>query len=281
MRVFVAGATGVIGRRLVPLLLEQGHAVTAATRQAGRPPIPGVDWVVVDVLDREAVIGAIRDARPHAVMHQVTDLAGFDLNANARVRIDGTRNLVDAARGAGVNRMVAQSIAFAYAPGDGPARESDPLHRDAAAPRGRTVEGVVALEQAVREMPEGVVLRYGALYGQGTWHAPGGRVAELVRAGTFQASPGITSFLHVDDAAHAAIAALGWPPGTVNIADNDPAPGTAWVPYLAGLLGAPPPPQTGNFQAWERGASNARARVELGWAPRWLDWRNGFRILFG
>jgi nucleoside-diphosphate-sugar epimerase len=280
MRVFVAGATGAVGRRLVPLLLQAGHEVIAATRRAEKLATLGARGVVLDLLDRESVLGALRSARPDVVLHQVTDLANLDLDANARVRITGTRNLVDAARSAGVRRMVAQSIAFAYAPGHGRASESDPLHQAAPPPRGRTVEGVVALERTVAEMPEGVVLRYGSLYGEGTWYAPGGTVAESVRAGRRSATPGITSFLHVDDAAQAAVAALDWPPGVVNIVDDEPAPGTEWVPFLARLLGGPPPPRTERADPWERGATNARARNELAWMPRWPSWRNGFREVF-
>lgn len=281
MRVFVAGATGAVGRRLLPLLLEAGHEVIAATRRPEKLATLGVRGVRLDLRDREAVLAAVRDVRPDVVMHQVTDLADRDFDANARVRITGTRNLVDAALGAGVRRMVAQSIAFAYAPGDGPARESDPLHLDAPPPRGRTLEGVVGLEQAVAEMPEGVVLRYGTLYGDGTWYAPGGAVAESVRAGKLRATPGVTSFLHVDDAARSAIAALDWPAGVVNIVDDEPASGTQWVPYLAALLGAPSPPLAERANPWERGATNAKARKDLGWTPLWPGWRNGFRNVFG
>jgi nucleoside-diphosphate-sugar epimerase len=281
MRVFVAGATGAVGRRLLPLLLEGGHEVIAATRRPEELAKLGVPGVLLDLLDRDAVLAAVRNVQPDAVVHQVTDLANRDLEANARVRITGTRNLVDAARSAGVRRMMAQSIAFAYAPGQGPAPESDPLHLDAPPPRRRTVEGVVALEKVVAEMPEGVILRYGTLYGEGTWYAPDGAVAESVRAGRLRATSGVTSFLHVDDAAHAAVAALDWPTGVVNIVDDEPAPGTEWVPYLAALLGAPPPPRTGRAEPWERGATNARARNELGWTPRWASWRNGFCKLFG
>lgn len=281
MRVLVAGATGAVGRKLLPLLLEAGHEVVAATRRPENLPRLFTRGVVLDLFDREAVQAAVRDARPDVVMHQVTDLAGADLEANARIRIAGTRNLVDAALGAGVRRMVAQSIAFAYAPGEGPARETDPPHLDAPAPRSRTVEGVVVLEQAMAEMPEGVTLRYGTLYGEGTWYSRAGTVADSIRAAKLRATPGVTSFLHVDDAAHAALAALAWPPGVVNIVDDEPAPGTQWVPFLAALLDAPPPPRSESAHPWERGASNARARRELGWTPLWPGWRNGFRKVFG
>ncbi len=281
MRIFIAGATGVIGRCVVPLLRRAGHEVVAATRT--EPGIAllrglGAEAVRLDVFDAAATRTALLAARPEAVMHQLTDLSGFDLEANARVRIAGTRNLVDAARAAGVRRMIAQSIAFAYAPGAGPASEETPLDLHAAPPRRRTIEGVEALEKAVCELPTGVILRYGSLYGQGTWYAPGGTQAEKIRAGKFPAGTGVSSFLHVQDAASAAVAALGWPSGSFNIVDDAPAAGTDWVPFLAGLLGGPPAP-AGAAQPWERGASNAKAR-SFGWQPRHPLWREGFRAVF-
>ncbi|OGA66413.1 MAG: dTDP-glucose 4,6-dehydratase [Betaproteobacteria bacterium RIFCSPLOWO2_12_FULL_68_20] len=283
MRVFLAGATGAIGRQLVPLLRRAGHEVIGATRTApGESALAaaGARPVRLDVLDREATIAALCEARPEAVIHQLTDLSAFDYEANARLRVVGTRNLVDAALAAGVRRMAAQSLAFAYAPGAGPAREDDPLDLGAEPPRRRTVEAVAALETAVAEMPEGVVLRYGLLYGPGTWYAPEGAHAEAVRSGKRAATPAVASFLHIEDAARAALAALDWPAGVVNIVDNEPARGTDWVPFLAALLGAPDPP-AGRGEPWERGASNARARTALGWTPRWPSWRDGFRSVFG
>jgi nucleoside-diphosphate-sugar epimerase len=282
MKLFVAGATGAVGRLLVPLLVRDGHEVAGATRTpAGAKQLEsaGARAALLDVLDRNAVMDTLQRVKPGAVIHQLTDLAAMDLEANARLRIVGTRNLVDAARAAGVQRMVAQSIAFAYAPGPGPAQESDPLDRDAPMPRHRTVEGVLALESAVGELPQGVVLRYGTLYGPGTWYFPRGAVAEALKAGKLQAAAGTTSFLHVEDAALAAAAALAWPAGTVNIVDDEPAAAAAWVPLLAGLLGVPPPALPPAGETWARGARNARARG-LGWRPRWPSWRDGFRDVF-
>jgi nucleoside-diphosphate-sugar epimerase len=284
MRVLVAGAAGAVGRRLVPALVAAGHEVAGTTRSqegAGRVRALGARPIAVDAFDREGLRRALRAERPDAVIHQLTDLARLDLEANARLRIEGTRNLVHAARGAGVRRMVAQSIAFAYGPGRGPAGEHEPLDVGAPPPRRRTVEGVMALEGAVAEMDEGVVLRYGALYGPGTFYAPGGMVAERIRKGELPATGGVTSFLHVDDAAEAALLALGWPAGTVNVVDDEPAAGTAWIPVLASLLGGPTPPAGGPGAPTERGASNARARGELGWRPIHASWREGFARALG
>ena len=176
---------------------------------------------------------------PDAVVHQLTDLSATDSAANARLRIHGTRNLVDAAHAAGVRRMVAQSIAWAYAPGDGPAAEDVAARPGGRAAAPATIDGVAALEAAVGELPAGVVLRYGLLYGPGTWYAPGARCTVEARAGRLPADDDVTSFLHVDDAATAAADALEWPPGPVNVCDDEPAAGREWVPALCAEIGAP------------------------------------------
>jgi nucleoside-diphosphate-sugar epimerase len=280
MRVLLAGATGVIGRRLVPLLLDAGHEVVALTRRddavRGLRAL-GAGAIVADALDRDAVLAAVRRARPRVVMHQLTDLGGGSTAANAALRIHGTRNLVDAALAAGVRRIVAQSIAWAYEPGADPAIERVRLDLDAPAPRQTTIDGIAALEAAVRELPEWVALRYGLLYGPGTWYAADGLRADDARAGTLAANADVSSFVHVDDAADAACAALSWPSGAVNVCDDEPAPGREWVPVFCRAVGAGDPaaddaPRT----AWARGASNRHAREELGWAPRYASWRSGF-----
>jgi nucleoside-diphosphate-sugar epimerase len=279
MRIFLAGATGAIGRRLVPLLVAAGHDVTGTTRHPGKQELLhalGARPAVVDMFDREAVTAALRAARPEAVIHQLTDLGTADLAANGRLRIAGTRNLVDAARAAGVRRMVAQSIAFAYAPGDGLAREEEPLDLAAPPPRGDMVRGVRALEEATATMDAGVILRYGLFYGPGTWYAPDGMMAEQARRRELVADGDIASFVHIDDAARAAVDALAWPPGAVNIVDDEPAPGAAWAPVFARAVGAPPPVVTEERHPWARGAANTRARDERGWTPRYPSWRIGF-----
>ncbi|MGW1932195.1 NAD-dependent epimerase/dehydratase family protein [Streptomyces sp. NPDC001919] len=273
MRVLVAGATGAVGRQMVPLLEGAGHEVVGISRRGPRP---------VDVLDAGAVRRAVAEAAPDAVVHQLTDLGAADGAANNRIRTDGTRNLVDAARAAGVRRIVAQSISWAYAPGEGPADESVPLDPTWEEPRSRIVAGVRALESAVTELPEAVVLRYGVLYGPGTWYAPGGAVAAALAGdpaarflGSLAADDAVSSFVHVSDAAEAAVRALAWPPGAYNVVDDEPAPGRTWLPVLADALGVPAPaPGTGGAP-WARGAVNDRARA-LGWAPARPSWRTGF-----
>nr|WP_246649743.1 NAD(P)-dependent oxidoreductase [Nonomuraea coxensis] len=216
------------------------------------------------------------------VMHQLTDLAHGDLAGNAALRRDGTRNLVDAALAAGVRRIVAQSICWTYVPGAGPAREGEPLDLGAPEPRRTTVAGVAALESAVAELPEWVVLRYGLLYGPGTWFEPGGARAAEAREGKLVASADVTSFVHVDDAAAAALAALGWPPGPVNVCDDEPAAGLDWAPAFCRAVGAPAPPVSGTpANPAARGADNGHARGDLGWTPAYPSWREGFAALAG
>jgi nucleoside-diphosphate-sugar epimerase len=290
MRVFVAGATGAVGRLLVPLLLEAGHEVTGTSRSragAGRVRGQGAAAVQVDAFDADGMRRAVAEAAPDAVIHQLTDLAGADGAANARLRRTGTRNLVDAAKTAGVRRIVAQSISWAYAPGDGPAEESVPLDDGAAEPRARMVAGIRALEETAAELNTAVLLRYGVLYGPGTWYAPGGAVAAALAGdpdagflGSVEADDSVSSFIHVADAARAAVAALGWPGGPVNIVDDEPARACEWLPVLAGVLGVPAPGITPGRRRWERGAANALARAR-GWRPEQPTWRTGFAAQLG
>ncbi|TMQ97519.1 NAD(P)-dependent oxidoreductase [Actinomadura soli] len=274
MKILLAGATGVVGRRLIPLLVQAGHEVAGTTRRterAGALRDLGAAPVVVDVLDAAAVREVVAAERPDAVIHQLTDLSDENFAANSHLRIVGTRNLVDAARAAGVETMIAQSIAWLYVAGDTPAVETDPL--DTALP---PYEGVAALEAAVGEMPRGVVLRYGALYGPGTWYAPDGAIAERVRAGTMRPAPSWTSFVHADDAASAALAALDWPAGPVNIVDDEPATTADWLPVYGAAIGAPNPGNAGKHAAtMGRPVSNAKA-LGLGWKPQVASWRTGF-----
>ncbi|MFC0553894.1 NAD-dependent epimerase/dehydratase family protein [Planotetraspora thailandica] len=281
MRIFLAGATGVIGRRMVPLLVAEGHQVTALTRKPDRTAALralGAEPVVADAYDRTGIAAAVAKAAPDVVLHQLTDLATGDFAANAALRRQGTRNLVDAALAAGVRRMVAQSIAWLYEAGDEPADETTPLDLTATEARGRSVGSVAALEAAVHEMPEWVVLRYGRLYGPGTWYAPDGLAADMARAGKLAADDEVFSFVHADDAVAAAVRSLTWPAGgAVNVCDDEPAPGREWVPAFCAAVGAPPPPPAdAGRQGWARGADNHYARKHLGWVPRYPSWRDGF-----
>ena len=184
------------------------------------------------------------------------------------MRTIGTRNLVDAALAAGTRRIVAQSIAFGYQDGSEPATEDAPLRAG--------LRGVPALESAVAELPEWVILRYGLFYGPGTWYSPTGAMAERARAGDLVADESVASFVHADDAAAAAVAALDWPSGPINICDDEPAAASTWVPVFCEAVGAPLPPRATTRSPGSRGANNHRAH-SLGWRPAVPSWREGFR----
>lgn len=276
----MAGGSGVLARSVVPLLVAAQHDVIVTSRSAATArqlERPGVRAAVLDALDRDGTIATVARAEPDAVLHLMTDLGTGDSASNARLRTAGTRNLVDAARGAGVERIVAQSISWIYPPGSEPATETDLVDLDAGEPRRTTITAVRALEAAVQEVGAGVVLRFGQLYGPGTWYAADGRFGTAARAGELPATDTVTSFLHVNDAAAGVVAALGWPTGVHNVVDDEPAAGTEWVPVFAASVGGPAPrvEQTGDVG---RPVSNRRAH-ELGLALRWSTWRRGFTAL--
>lgn len=277
MRILVAGATGAIGRLLVPMLVAEGHEVGGTSRSAGGVTAVdalGARGLRMDAMSAESVDEAVRSFRPEIVVHQLTALGERDFAANSRLRVEGTHHLVEAALAVGARRIVAQSISWVYEGGDTPAQETVPLDADPA--RAGMMAGVRALEAESARMPEHVVLRYGALYGPGTWHERGGFVARQLREGSLTANDGVSSFVHVQDAARAAVSALDWPSGVVNIVDDEPAPARVWLPALAAALGEPAPAIVPGRAAWERGASNRKARTELGWTPLWPTWRTGF-----
>jgi nucleoside-diphosphate-sugar epimerase len=300
MRVLVAGATGVIGRQLVPLLEAAGHDVAALTRDPAKAPA-GVEAIACDALDRDSTVAAVRAAGPDAIVDELTALPASvnprrmraQLAPTNRLRTEGTANLIAAAQAAGVGRIVAQSVAFAYAPrGDRVVDEDAPLNLEAPAQFRDAVEAIAEHERLVTEAG-GVVLRYGFFYGPGTTYAADGATAQMVRRRQFPI-PGdggaMFSFVHVRDAAEATVAALGVQgPATFNVVDDQPVPLREWLPEYARLLGAKPPrrvpawlarlvggPMALEGTTQQRGASNALARARLGWQPHHADWRGGF-----
>ncbi|PFO92003.1 dTDP-glucose 4,6-dehydratase [Bacillus cereus] len=284
MKIFVAGATGVIGRSLLPLLIKNGHTVFAMIRNTSQVEAMkkvGAIPVIADVFNREAVFSVLEETNPDVVIHQLTSLSSWNFEDNAKIRTKGTRNLVDAAKNVGVQKIIAQSISWAYEPGDTFATEKDSLHITASAPRQVTVNGILKLEEAVTELPESVILRYGTLYGPGTWYAENGLIANQVRNNEIIASDGISSFIHVEDAARATMLALNWPSGIVNIVDNYPATSKEWLPIYAAGIGAPKPKVQDGKNSWKRGASNNKARKEYGWIPLFPSWSEGFNNLIG
>ena len=308
MRVLVAGASGVIGRSLVRLLVDAGHEVTGLTRRPERAQqiqTAGAHGVVVDAFDRDALQAAVAAAHPEVVVNQLTNLPrdydprrlepDFYVVTN-RLRREAGENLIDAAVKAGARRLVTQSIAMLYAP-EGPMvkdEEGRPA-TDAPPPFGETVRTVVAHEQAALAEPglEALVLRYGWLYGPGTWYGADGSVAELVRKRRIPVIPGVRgrfSFIHVMDAASATVdACQRGAPGIYNVVDDEPATMAEWLPVYARSVGAKRPRRLPRWLVAVvlrktlrradglRGASNAKAKLELGWGPLFSTWRTGFR----
>ena len=308
MRVFVAGATGVMGRQLLPLLVQAGHKVTGMTRSEDRAASirqVGAAPVVCDVFEREEIVDAVRAARPDVVIHQLTSIpkrldlrkAAEQLAPTNRLRSEGTSILIEAAGRAGARRFIAQSIAFAYDPaGDSLATEEDPLHRIVPPQFADILGAVQTLERTVlgANALEGVVLRYGYFYGPGTIYARDGSFAQDVsrrRMPLVGHGGGVFSFIHINDAARATVAALGESDaGVYNIVDDDPAPVREWLPYYAEQLGARRPFRVprwlgrlaaGSYAVYlmteQRGASDWKAKERLGWAPEYGSWREGFR----
>jgi nucleoside-diphosphate-sugar epimerase len=305
MKVFLAGATGALGKRLIPQLIARGHSVVGTTRSEAKGALLwdlGAKPVVVDALDRDAVVAAVAAERPDAIVHQLTALTGVDFRRfeksfelTDRLRTEGTDNLLAAAKAAGVERFVAQSYAgWPYARTGGLVKsEQEPLDPQPAAQTRRTLDAIRHLETAVTDAG-GIALRYGGFYGPGTGLEPDGDQLEAVRKRKFPLlgeGRGIWSFVHIDDAAAATAAALEHgKPGVYNIVDDDPAPVAEWLPYLAQIAGAKPPRHLplwlGRLVGGEhmvvlmdeaRGASNEKARRELGWEPSRHSWRSGFR----
>jgi nucleoside-diphosphate-sugar epimerase len=304
MRVFVTGATGALGQHLVPGLVAAGHEVTASTRTPGKAKglrEAGAAPVVLDGLDRAAVIAAVRAAQPEVIVHQMTALADMRSLRNTdqvfavtnELRTRGTDNLLAAAAEAGTRRVIAQSYTgWPNERSGGPVKtEDDPLDSRVVPTAARTLAAIEHVEQTVPSMaPEGIVLRYGSFYGPGASQVLldflRKRQLPVIGGGT-----GIWSFIEITDAAAATIAAVDrGAPGVYNVVDSDPAPVADWLPYLASVAGAKPPLRVpawlGRLLAGEfvvtqmtsaRGSSNEKARKGLGWEPRYASWREGFR----
>ncbi|HYF24685.1 MAG TPA: NAD(P)-dependent oxidoreductase [Baekduia sp.] len=303
MRVLVAGATGAIGRPLVARLQEAGHEVSAIARsqeKAARLRSRGVEPHVADVFDRDAVVRACVAARPEVVVHQLTALPkaldprryAAALEPTNRLRAETIPHFLEGARQAGARKVIAQSVSFITAPvGPWVHDEDAPVDEQlspAAAP-------TMAMERAVLGAHdlEGLVLRYGFFYGPGTYYAPDGSTVGDVRRRRLPIigkGTGISSFIHVEDAADATVLALDRGAGVLNVTDDDPAPQHTWLPELAQILGAKAPRRAPawlvrlvaghygvHFGTTLRGNSNARAKEQLGWAPARASWRQGFR----
>ena len=309
MDVFVAGATGAVGKRLVPLLVASGYRVVAMTRSAAKESelrAAGAEPVVADGLDREAVMQAVMRAEPEIVIHEMTGLTGvksfkrFDdeFALTNRLRTEGTDSLLAAARAAGVRRVIAQSYGnWNYArTGNDLKSEEDPFDPSPPANQRKTLEAIRYLEDAVVGAADlqGLALRHANHYGPGTGFALDGDLVKLVRKRRLPIvgnGAGVWAFIHVDDLAQATIAAIErGKPGVYNIVDDEPAPVATWLPELARAVDAKPPRHVpvwlGRLATGEvgvsmmtqiRGTSNATAKRELGWQPHYKIWRDGFR----
>jgi nucleoside-diphosphate-sugar epimerase len=310
--VFLAGATGVVGRPLVPRLVSEGHHVTVITRKPENVALleaQGVEAEVCDVLDAERLRTLVQAARPEVVIQHLTDLPA-DLNPrnlkeayarNDRVRGQGSANLVAAAEAAGAPRYIAQNVGFLYRPVGPPVVDEEaPLWTDAPEPFGASIRLQAEMERRITENPsfQGLVLRYGFWYGPGTTFAADGYIAEQIRRRAYPVvggGTGIQSFVHMDDVVDTTILALDrGDPGVYNLADDDPAPVREWLPAYAEALGAPRPRRVpawlarlkvGRFVVAQatgmRGASNERAKRSFDWKPRYPSWRDGFRAELG
>jgi nucleoside-diphosphate-sugar epimerase len=305
VRVFIAGASGAIGRPLVRQLRDSGHEVVGMTRSEERAAAlreQGAEAVLADALDAGGVRAAVEGAGPDVVVNQLTDLAqplnprkyADWLAGTNRLRREGTRSLADAAEAVGATKFVSQSVAFAYTFEPGVKTEESPR---LGAEVGAMATAVDELERITLAAPGGIVLRYGFFYGPGTGYARDGQQVEMIKR---RQSPivgrgeGVFPFIHVEDAASATVAAIEHGGlGVYNVVDDDPAPAREWIPYVAELVGAPKPRRVPKFVAklfagslaamatQLQPISNEKAKRELGWAPRYATWRDGFRAELG
>ena len=306
MRIFVAGATGAMGKQLVPRLVTAGHRVIGMTRTESKQDALsalGAEPVLADALDPEQVADAVALAQPDVIIHQLTAIATLDLRhfdrdfaLTNRLRTEGTDHLLSAGRAVGVERFIAQSYtSWPYARTGGAVKgEDDPLDPTPAREMRESLAAIRHLEAAVTgaDWTEGIVLRYGGFYGPGTSMSPGGEQLEMIRKRKFPVvgnGQGMWSFVHIADAAEATVLAVEHGRrGIYNVVDDEPAPVAEWLPAMAESIGAPRPwhvPRfVGRLLAGEagavmmtetRGASNAKAKRDLGWEPRHPSWREG------
>ncbi|CAL29341.1 NAD-dependent epimerase/dehydratase family protein [Staphylococcus carnosus] len=275
-KIFVTGATGLIGTKLTKRLLEEGYEVAGlTTSQNGKEKLQnaGVTPYVGDIFDYDTIDEAIGDFKPDVIMNEITDLKNVDMAANTKVRIEGTKNLVDAAIKHDVENMQSQSIAFVYEGGKGLATEETPLDYNATGDRKVTVDGVEGLEKETARIKNHVILRYGWLYGPGTWYGEDGMIYSQFKNGKVDMTDGVLSFIHIDDAVETAIQALNFETGTYNVADDDPVRGDAWADWYANQLNVSPEINIAPAEPFERGVSNKKFKAQGGTLiyPSWKD----------
>jgi 2-alkyl-3-oxoalkanoate reductase len=308
LRVFVAGGSGVVGRALIPKLVDKGYDVTAMTRTPGKADAIrdlGATPILCNVFDQPNLMRVVVEAKPEVVINQLTELPKRGLQPkkldeyyarNDRVRREGTDNLLAAARASGVRRYIGQSFAAWYEPTGGMVKDvGDRLWLDAPSPIGEAVRALEHSEDVALNAPdiEGVILRFGTLYGPETWYAPDGEIGRQMKERKYPnigSGEGMTSFIHVDDAADACVAFVeSGIAGVYNVVDDEPAMANEWMPAFAESVGAKSPRRVPAWLArliagkalveWStrsRGASNRKMKHALGWRPRYETWRRGF-----
>lgn len=276
-KIFVTGATGLIGTKLTKRLIEEGYEVAGlTTSEKGKEKLDnaGVKAYIGNILEYDTIEKSIGDFKPDIIMNEITDLKQVDMSANTKVRIEGTRNLVEAAIKHDVPHIQSQSIAFVYEAGDTLATEETSLDYDANGDRKITVDGVEGLEKESARLYKHVILRYGLLYGPGTWYGKDGMIYNQFINGEVTMTDGVQSFIHIDDAVETAIQALNFESGIYNVADDEPVKGDDWAKWYANELNVTPTLNIEPAAPFERGVTNKKFK-DQGGKLIYTTWKDG------
>ncbi|PTK06338.1 NAD-dependent epimerase/dehydratase family protein [Mammaliicoccus sciuri] len=276
-KIFVTGATGLIGTKLTKRLIEEGYEVAGLmTSEKGKEKLDnaGVKAYIGNILEYDTIEKSIGDFKPDIIMNEITDLKQVDMSANTKVRIEGTRNLVEAAIKHDVPHIQSQSIAFVYEAGDTLATEETSLDYDASGDRKITVDGVEGLEKESARLNKHVILRYGLLYGPGTWYGKDGMIYNQFINGEVTMTDGVQSFIHIDDAVETAIQALNFESGIYNVADDEPVKGDDWAKWYSNELNVTPTLNIEPAAPFERGVTNKKFK-DQGGKLIYSTWKDG------
>ncbi|MCE5041183.1 MULTISPECIES: NAD-dependent epimerase/dehydratase family protein [Mammaliicoccus] len=276
-KIFVTGATGLIGTKLTKRLIEEGYEVAGlTTSEKGKEKLDnaGVKAYIGNILEYDTIEKSIGDFKPDIIMNEITDLKQVDMSANTKVRIEGTRNLVEAAIKHDVPHIQSQSIAFVYEAGDTLATEETSLDYDASGDRKITVDGVEGLEKESARLNKHVILRYGLLYGPGTWYGKDGMIYNQFINGEVTMTDGVQSFIHIDDAVETAIQALNFESGIYNVADDEPVKGDDWAKWYSNELNVTPTLNIEPAAPFERGVTNKKFK-DQGGKLIYSTWKDG------
>lgn len=276
-KIFVTGATGLIGTKLTKRLIEEGYEVAGlTTSEKGKEKLDnaGVKAYIGNILEYDTIEKSIGDFKPDIIMNEITDLKQVDMSANTKARIEGTKNLVEAAIKHDVPHIQSQSIAFVYEAGDTLATEETSLDYDASGDRKITVDGVEGLEKESARLNKHVILRYGLLYGPGTWYGKDGMIYNQFINGEVTMTDGVQSFIHIDDAVETAIQALNFESGIYNVADDDPVKGDDWAKWYANELNVTPTLNIEPAAPFERGVTNKKFK-DQGGKLIYATWKDG------